>query len=135
MIPTATPLVTRYLKCWGRFFATHIRIDDYAIRYGGEEFLIVLPQVPYGRSLLRGNQIRQVIQQIVTGIQRQEDAGDDLRRRGWFSGTRIKPRMKSLLMPTEALYKAKEMGRNRIEVYMEGEMQPPFTMNSDTFEV
>jgi diguanylate cyclase (GGDEF)-like protein len=124
----------KVLETLGGIFATHIRIEDYAIRYGGEEFLIVLPQVPYGRSLLRGNQIRQVIQQIEVE----------------YNGKKMKVTVSGGVAgypdhgttPHEvisnadlALYKAKQMGRNRIEVYKEGEMKPPFTMNSDTFEV
>jgi diguanylate cyclase (GGDEF)-like protein len=124
----------KVLETLGRIFATHIRIEDYAIRYGGEEFLIVLPQVPYGRSLLRGNQIRQVIQQIeveYNGKKMQVTVSGGVAGYPEHGSTPQEVISNADL----ALYKAKQMGRNRIEVYKEGEMQPPFTMNSDTFEV
>lgn len=124
----------KVLENLGKVFSTHIRIDDYAIRYGGEEFLVVLPQVPYSRSLLRGNQIRQVVQQVVTeynGKQMQVTISGGV---AGFPDHGSNP-YEVIARADEALYKAKEMGRNRIEVYMEGEMKPPFNHSADTYEV
>jgi diguanylate cyclase (GGDEF)-like protein len=104
----------------GKIFATCIRIDDYAVRYGGEEFLIIFPQTPYQNALSRANQIRELVKNVVI-----ENSGVELKITisGGIAGfpDHGKTSQEVLSHADIALFRAKKLGRDRIEVYYEGE--------------
>lgn len=107
----------RVLQLLGRIFITNIRIDDYAIRYGGEEFLIVFPQTPYSKALIRANQIREMVRQVsieYNGIQLKVTISGGV---AGFPDHGRKPE-DILVHADSAMYKAKKLGRDRVEVYM-----------------
>jgi diguanylate cyclase (GGDEF)-like protein len=107
----------------GRILSTHIRIDDYAIRYGGEEFLVIFPQTPYIKALVRANQIRELVKKVVV-----EYLGNQLQISvsGGVAGYPDHGRTPEDVIKNadRALYKAKELGRDRVEVYLNGEDMP-----------
>jgi diguanylate cyclase (GGDEF)-like protein len=92
-----------------------IRGGDVLVRYGGEEFLAVLPKADAGRAWEVGERMRQRI------CERAFDVGDGLalllRVSVGIAQWRAGEKMPSLIERADtALYGAKDRGRNRVEV-------------------
>ena len=104
------------LRSLGTFFKEHIRREDIACRYGGEEFVLIMPESSLENTKRRAEQIREEIKQL----------------RIWHHGNLINSvnvsmgvvvfsehgsSAETLLESADkALYKAKRQGRDRIEV-------------------
>ena len=92
-----------------------IRAGDVLVRYGGEEFLAVLPKADAGRAWEVGERMRQRV------CERAFDVGDGLalllRVSVGIAQWRVGEKMPSLIERADtALYGAKDRGRNRVEV-------------------
>ncbi len=92
-----------------------IRAGDVLVRYGGEEFLAVLPKADAGRAWEVGERMRQRV------CERAFDVGDGLalllRVSVGVAQWRVGERLPSLIERADtALYGAKDRGRNRVEV-------------------
>ena len=108
----AGDLVLREL---GAFLLSHIRGEDIACRYGGEEFLLILPDSPLEITVQRAEQFRHGIEQIQVryqeytfrlsascGVAAMPNHGQDI--------------MQAVQQSDNALYQAKARGRNQVIV-------------------
>jgi len=109
------------LSTLGEFVRAHIRSEDIACRYGGEEIVLILPDAPLEVTVARAEMLR-------TGINglRLEHRGQALGELSVSLGVAVFPRHGVtgevlLRAADEALYRAKEGGRNRVELAQVGE--------------
>jgi diguanylate cyclase (GGDEF)-like protein len=102
----------------GRRLKKQLRVYDGVGRYGGEEFLMVLPSCDMPNALLRADELRQVIANdpvFCSGVERAITMSMGVT----VSDTDGKNEIEALLNQADAsLYLAKEKGRNRIEHFV-----------------
>ena len=103
------------LKSFGEHLLTHIRQEDIAFRYGGEEFLLVLPGAASHDSQLRADNIRKMVEDIGFSI---EDRHGQITVSIGVAEYPVNGATPDevLTKADEALYAAKNGGRNRVEV-------------------
>ncbi len=109
------------LSTLGEFVRAHIRSEDIACRYGGEEIVLILPDAPLEVTLARAEMLRAGISAL-----RLEHRGQSLGELSVSLGVAAFPRhgvTGEVLFRAadEALYRAKEAGRNRVELAQIGE--------------
>lgn len=104
------------LKDLGQFLKTHIRAEDIACRYGGEEFILIMPDASAEAAQQRAEYLQKEIKNFHT-------PGADLSHQGitLSIGIAIYPEhgrtLEAVLRAADtALYRAKREGRNRIEI-------------------
>ncbi|HKN70976.1 MAG TPA: diguanylate cyclase [Terriglobales bacterium] len=99
----------------GRRLRSQLRVYDGVGRYGGEEFLMVLPSCDLPNALLRADGLREIIAKtpvVCSGEERLITMSMGVA----VSACEGKNEVEMLLNQADAgLYKAKENGRNRIE--------------------
>jgi diguanylate cyclase (GGDEF)-like protein len=94
---------------------THIRVVDVAARWGGEEFMVLMPQSDLEAARITAEKLRQAIE-----AHRFDKAGTVTVS---FGVTTFVPQddVNSLLKRVDdALYRAKDKGRNRVEIVAAG---------------
>lgn len=104
------------LSALGRFLQHHVRGDDIACRYGGEEFTLILPGASPEMVRERAEQLRVGVQSLRVRV-----AGSQLNTITISSGVAAMPQhgetADAVLQAADtALYRAKQAGRNRVEV-------------------
>jgi len=102
------------LREFGRFLFNNIREYDIACRYGGEEFICILPETTLEKALERAEEIRSNLKYFKV-----EHLGCPLETVTISAGVAIYPLHGTtaatiVKAADEALYLAKEQGRNRI---------------------
>ena len=100
----------------GRFLQKHIRNEDIGCRYGGEEFLLILPDA----SLETTQQRAELLQQEAKGL-RVQDEGQSLGGITLSLGVAMYPQhgrtIENVMRAADAaLYRAKQEGRDRVIV-------------------
>jgi len=99
----------------GRRLRAQLRVYDGVGRYGGEEFLMVLPNCDLPSTVLRANALREIVAStpvVCSGEERPITMSMGVA----VSACEGKNEVEVLLNQADAgLYKAKEKGRNRIE--------------------
>ena len=113
------------LRSVARALERQIRTGDALYRYGGEEFLVLLPEQPIEAAALAAERLRAAVEQLAVphpaggvvtvsaGVASLSD--DECRPDELFE------------LADQALYRAKEGGRNRVEVH-HGEVAPTETI-------
>jgi diguanylate cyclase (GGDEF)-like protein len=101
---------------FSHYVQNHIRREDVPCRYGGEEFVLIIPESSLEATRRRGEQIRQAVKQLHV-----EHRGRALGQVTTSVGVAIFPNhgstAKSLLRVADAaLYRAKSEGRDRVVV-------------------
>lgn len=92
----------------------NIRVNDFASRYGGEEFTILLPETSIAAASQVGEKLRRVIEQ--TGLQHENKSIQVTVSMGVGESSPAKETIEELVAKVDAaLYKAKQNGRNRLE--------------------
>jgi diguanylate cyclase (GGDEF)-like protein len=109
----AGDLVLRELA---RCLQSTVRVEDMVCRYGGEEFVILLPEITQERAMETAERLRQ---RVLT--MRLEYRGEPLRQISISVGLAMYPDLASdgmdlLRMADRALYQAKRAGRNQVHI-------------------
>ena len=104
------------LTALGHFFLSHVRGEDVACRYGGEEFILLLPGTSLENTVSRAEELREKVRFVNTAFQ-----GQTLGSVTLSFGISIFPQHglnTELLIQAadQALYRAKVEGRDRIVV-------------------
>ena len=100
----------------GSLILAHLRAGDIACRYGGEEFLLILPEASSEAAAARAEELRKRVENLHIEVE-----GRSLGAISVSLGVAVYPTdadsREGLLAAADAcLYKAKEQGRNRVVV-------------------
>ena len=99
----------------GRRLRSQLRVYDGVGRYGGEEFLLILPDCDLSNAIARANELREIIARAPVVWSGQEKLVT-MSMGVAVSVCEGKSEMETLLNQADAgLYAAKEKGRNRTE--------------------
>ena len=115
------------LRAVGVCLEATFRNEDVPCRFGGEEFLVILPGADIGASAHRAEQLRSKVEALVVRYLNQDLPRITLSIGvAAFPGTGDTPEV-VMRMADEALYRAKANGRNRVETASapDGGSMPP----------
>ncbi len=105
------------IKGFSRILAYEIRDVDIAARYGGDEFMLILPHTDSAGAMLLADRLRHVISQAPFGLP--EGGVLNITVSGgvvsYASDMAVSSRM--VVRADQALYAAKRNGRNRVLLY------------------
>ena len=104
------------LRELGKFLQSHIRGEDTACRYGGEEFILIMPDVFLEAAKSRAEQLRHAAREL-----RVEDGGQSYAGITLSIGVALYPlhgrTIENVLRAADsALYRAKQEGRDRVVI-------------------
>lgn len=102
------------LTTLAHFLKTSIRLEDFACRYGGEEFLLILPGASLENAVRRADQLREDVRFLT--IEHEDQVLGPI---AVSAGVATFPdnadtREKLVTAADEAMFKAKRSGRNRV---------------------
>jgi len=108
----------KFLQEIANLLSTHTRDFDFACRYGGEEFLLVLPSATAGNAFKRAEQIRRQCADI--RIQHEDKELSVTISMGIATYPRYSGNIDELLTKADkALYRSKRRGRNQVTIWKE----------------
>jgi diguanylate cyclase (GGDEF)-like protein len=104
------------LRVLGDYLVTHVRAEDIACRYGGEEFVVILPEASLEMSRSRAEQLWKGVQGLHVNFH-----GELLRGVTASIGVAAFPAhgkttAELLRAADAAMYGAKRQGRDRVEI-------------------
>ncbi|MBE0697760.1 MAG: diguanylate cyclase [Anaerolineaceae bacterium] len=103
------------LRELGAFLKMHIRAEDIACRFGGEEFILIMPDAPLDITHQRAEQVREAVAGMTVVYQR-KSLGAITISVGIAAFPQHGRSADDLLKSADiALYQAKHNGRNRVE--------------------
>src|SRR5450756_1929387 len=91
-----------------------LRSMDTVARYGGEEFAVLLPETDGSQAIYTAERIRRAVEDYVFNVSDRELRITVSQGVATFPGQGIKGRFDIIAKADEALYEAKEAGRNRV---------------------
>lgn len=100
----------------GLMLQTHTRVEDVVCRYGGEEFIMLLPGLASEAIAKRAEQFREAIRELIVRFH-----GETLASITVSCGVSVFPNQgrtcaELIDAADHALYRAKQAGRNRVEI-------------------
>ncbi|HLG10790.1 MAG TPA: diguanylate cyclase [Dehalococcoidia bacterium] len=99
-----------------------VRDDDHVYRYGGEEFLVVFSDTPPSEAILVANRLRAAVEAAPLSGENLEPVGPVTISIGLAFAPAHSTDIEVLIgLADRAMYKAKERGRNRVEVWDESD--------------
>lgn len=101
----------RVLKALATCLEGHIRQSDRAVRLGGEEFAVLLPETDLAHALALSERLRQAVARLKV-----PPAGPLTASFGVAQASPTDSPLSLLKRADEALYRAKRQGKNRVEV-------------------
>jgi len=98
------------LASLGEMLKNNCRDEDFAVRFGGEELMLILPHCPHQDAVQRAEELRHAVEQLhPSGIPMTASLGVTSRPQGQ------KVSMEDLFrIADKAVYQAKEQGRNQV---------------------
>ncbi len=105
----------KILKLVAQLIKQSIRSSDFLARYGGDEFVLLLPQTPGNRASLLAERIQQAVATSLASAYQDLDPLTISLGIATLPHPDIKEELDLLSLADKALYKAKQAGRNRIE--------------------
>lgn len=113
------------LKGLGNYLETHVRSGDIACRYGGEEFILILPGATPEQALMRAEAIRQGVEHDLVVKYHKETLPPVTISLGIATyPLHAEDALKTVKTADAALYLAKRQGRNRSIVAEMGSSHP-----------
>ena len=94
-----------------------IRSSDYVARYGGEEFSAILPNTTQEEAYVVAQKIRKKIEEMVFNTSSTHEKISLTTSIGLYGSSALISADTLIKYADDALYKAKQSGRNRVEVY------------------
>jgi diguanylate cyclase (GGDEF)-like protein len=110
------------LSAVARVLRTGVREVDHAARWGGEEFLLLLPETNVSGAALVANRLRDAIGEL-----RVASKGGSLQVTMTFGVSTLHPSEsidQAIARADKALYAGKHGGRNRVEMAVEEQARP-----------
>jgi diguanylate cyclase (GGDEF)-like protein len=107
------------LSAVGSYLRTYTRVDDVVCRYGGEEFLIVMPGADADSAAIRADEVRRAIRDLTLTMEGQVIPGITVSMGvAQFEGP-TSSAAQALAAADRALYVAKNGGRDRVRKAVE----------------
>lgn len=106
------------LKEVGGIFGASIRNSDIAARYGGEEFVVIMPETGRDLALIAGEKLRRAVADYPFPLQETQPGGVLTVSVGIATFPDDAATARELVdAADQALYRAKGLGRNRVEIH------------------
>lgn len=106
----------KVLKEVARALQRNVRASDICVRFGGEEFLVLLPSTDFKRAFIVAEKIRKIVANMAIPVEEGENV--HLTISGGVAAYAEGLTLESLIKRAdEALYRAKQAGRDRIEMH------------------
>lgn len=111
------------LRKVGETIAQHRRSGDTAYRYGGEEFLIILPEQDVNAATSIADRLRRAVESLEIPHEAKEPPGVVTISAGVATVSAENPKSADDLLKQadDALYRAKQAGRNRVATHEEAQ--------------
>src|SRR3546814_72289 len=100
----------------GRLLQSHCRGEDIACRYGGEEFIVILPEADLGTTMHRAQEIRASVEAMLVPHLQRTIGGITVSIGIAMFPLHARDSDELKRLADAALYRAKRNGRNRVEV-------------------
>lgn len=108
------------LERFSKLILQRLRVTDFASRYGGEEFVLLLPETDKEHAFVLADDLRKLIQESDFDGQESQPGGELTVSIGVSSFPVDGDNEDDLLTAADrALYNAKNLGRNRVVLYSE----------------